>query len=105
MEAVLQGNAAVKNYSSKHFRPEIRKGLSRAVLKNIVAIEMIIAAVLCCILFLTCWNRAMNAREQAVITSFTDFDTQNFAAMAGHSINAAEEEVNSGSIFPYWPGN
>lgn len=93
MEAVLQGNAAVKNYSSKHFRPEIRKGLSRAVLKNIVVIEIVIAAVLCCILFLTCWNRMLYTREQAVITSFTDFDTQNFAAMAGHSINAAEEEI------------
>ena len=93
MEAVLQGNAAGSTYSSKHFRPEIRKGLSKAALKHILAIEMVIAMVFLCLFFLTFWNRAMYTREQAVISSFQNFDTQNFAAMAGGAINESEEEI------------
>lgn len=95
MEAVLQGNVAVKNYNSKHFRPEIKRGLSRAVLKNIVAIEMVIAAVLCVILFVTCWNRLITMRQEAVVTSFTEYNTQNFATMAGQSIKVAEESIKT----------
>lgn len=95
MEAVLQGNIAVSNYKSKHFRPEIRKGLSRALLKNIFAIELVVAVILCCVLFLTCWNRMLYLRQQAVVTSFEEFDSYSFASMAGQSINVAEEQIKT----------
>lgn len=101
MEAVLQGNVQgnipgkklVREYINKHDKPVIKKGMSKAVLRKIIAAELVLAVALSCLCVLTYWNRLMNKHEKAVITSFTEFDTQNFAAMAGHSINAAEEEV------------
>ena len=94
MEAVLQGIMPYRQqYRSKHDRPDVKMVANKAMLKKIIAAELILAVVFCCVLVLTCWNRMMNAREDAVYSSFTEFDNQKFAAMAGHSINEAEEEV------------
>ena len=93
MEAVLQGNTQYTQYRSRHSMPEIRRGISRALIKRIIAVELVVAAAFSCVLVITCWNRMIQSRQEAVYTSVTEFNTQKFASMAGQSIKVAEESI------------
>ena len=105
MEAVIGSRGSLHEYGARHEKVIVRKRIGRSVIKKIIAVELILAAVLCYIFVNISLGHIYAKRSAALITDVSRFNTATVTTAASESFKKAREAVKEVRDETVWMKN